>query len=160
MSIAPCFFFSKYLRVQGALAFECLFVFLAFPLCLSMGAPCLSNQPQFLCERAFFLPMQCTEIPSLALGDAPPPYSLILVANTPLFPPNGNTWGVLPTSSVWLGKLHSVWRWESTQRHPLASPILCIYIPLFSSHISVWGTVLTLMFEWMGVFNPALSTGV
>lgn len=41
--------------------------------------------------------------------------------------------GFLPTSSIWLGKLPHFLRWESTERHPLVSHILCIYITLFSS---------------------------
>lgn len=71
LSIVPCLFSSQYLRVQGVLAVECLLVFLAFPLCSSMDAPCLSS---FWVREPFSSSCYAQKFVhlSLALGDAPP----------------------------------------------------------------------------------------
>lgn len=152
------------------LALECLFVFLAFPLCPSMGTPCLSHQPQFQCEGAFLFPMLCTEVPSsyfqplrMPLSLCSPPSRLILVENTPLLPPKVNT----RVFSVYLFCVAGeVVQFSEVGEHIEAPPcilhLVYMYSFLFSSPcISVWGNyVLTLMFEWIGAFSPALSPGV
>lgn len=135
-----CLFFSQYLRVQSVLADECFWLS-----CLSISAPYLSNQPQIVCEGAFLLPMLCTQVPSSFFS---PCVCLSVVASSLLSNLSckhtsasskcGHT-GFLPTSSVWLGKLPHFLRWESTERRPLVSHILCICIALSSLLVSVCG---------------------
>lgn len=115
------------------------------PLCLS----CLSSvwawvhlaspiSPSFCVREPFSSPCYAQKFPllSLALGDAPPPYPLILVANTPLFPPNGNTWGgvCLPLQCGWGsctvfggGRAH-----RGTPLHPTSCEY--IFLSLLLSH--------------------------
>lgn len=163
------FVFSQYLRAQGVLAAECLFAFLAFPLCLSMGAPCLSSKPQFLCEGAFLLPMLCTEVPSFFSPWGYPSRCTLCpipsdssCKHTSAFS-NVNTRGF---SAYLFSVAGEAAQFSEVGEHIEAPPciphLVYIYSSLFSSpYISVWGTyVLTSMFEWMGVFNPALSPGV
>lgn len=70
------------------------------------------------------------------------------------------TGGLLLTSSVLLGKLHSFLKWESTYT-PRNPCLVHMYSYFFSPLISVRSTyALTSVFEWMGVFHPALSPGV